>query len=55
LHITHKPASEANEDWAKVKFYSEIAKAKNAPASGVGWSALLDEAALRRKKIKNSV
>jgi len=29
------PAPEANEDLAKEKFYSEMAKAKNAPALGV--------------------
>ena len=34
------PAPEANDDLAKVKFCSEIAKAKNALASGVGCSAL---------------
>ena len=31
---------EANEDLAKAKFYAEIARAKNARASGVRWSAL---------------
>jgi hypothetical protein len=35
------PAPEANEDLAKEKLYGEMAKAKNAPASGVGWSAWL--------------
>ena len=35
------PAPEASDDLAKVKFYAKIAKVKNAPASGVGWSALL--------------
>jgi len=44
------PAPEANEDLAKATFYTETAKVKNAPASGVGWSALLDEAATRQKK-----
>ena len=34
------PAPEANEDLVKAKFCSEIAKAKNAPASGVGCSTL---------------
>jgi hypothetical protein len=37
---TRSPAPEANENLAKAKFYSEIAKAKNALASGVrctGW------------------
>jgi hypothetical protein len=33
---SHTP--EANEDLAKEKFCSEIAKAKNAPASGVRWT-----------------
>jgi hypothetical protein len=32
------PASEANEDLAKEKFCSEMAKAKNDPASGVRWT-----------------
>jgi hypothetical protein len=30
------PAPEPNDDLAKAKFCSEMAKAKNAPASGVG-------------------
>ena len=34
------PAPEANDDLAKATFCSEIAKVKNALASGVGCSAL---------------
>jgi hypothetical protein len=39
LNITwSSPAPKANDDLAKAKFFSEMAKAKNAPAFGVGWS-----------------
>ena len=37
---SRSPAPEANDDLAKMKFCSEIAKAKNARASGVGCSAM---------------
>ena len=36
--------------YQKRSFILKIAKARNAPASSVGWNAWLDEAALRRKK-----